>query len=237
MAKINKKVLSSKVYETLRGMISEHRFKPGARINVEGLSKELGVSRTPVWEAVRRLELEGLVENIPYRGVFMVEMTLPRALELYQVREVLEGLAGRLAAQNVSEKALERMVKGLEVQVEVIERGDLLGYSQYDFDFHSIIHKLSHNSVLQEMLETLKAKMQPINMDVKPILPRLYEDHTDILNALRSKDSDQMEKVLRRHNRVVQNQIKKELETFGKRFAEITERSNSSRSKKQGRDS
>ena len=224
MAKISKKVLSSKVHEILRGMISEHRFKPGARINVEGLSKELGVSRTPVWEAVRRLEMEGLVENVPYRGVFMVEMTLPRALELYQVREVLEGLAGRLAAQHASEKAIERMAKGLEVQVDVIERGDLLGYSQYDFEFHSIIHKLTHNSVLQEMLETLKAKMQPINMDVKPILPRLYEDHTEILDALKSRDSDQMEKVLRRHNRVVQNQIKKEMEAFGKKFPGFAER-------------
>jgi DNA-binding GntR family transcriptional regulator len=224
MAKISKKVLSSRVYEILRDMIAEHRFKPGARINVEGLSKELGVSRTPVWEAVRRLQLEGLVENIPYRGVFMVEMTLQRALELYQVREVLEGLAGRLAAQHVSEKALERMAKGLEVQVDVIEKGDLLGYSQYDFDFHSVIHKLSHNAVLQEMLETLKAKMQPINMDVKPILSRLYEDHTEILDALKSKDADQMEKVLRRHNRVVQNQIKKEMETLGKRFPGFGER-------------
>jgi len=224
MAKISKKVLSSKVYEILREMIAEHRFKPGARINVEGLSKELGVSRTPVWEAVRRLELQGLVENIPYRGVFMVEMTLQRALELYQVREVLESLAGRLAAQHVSDKALEKMAKGLEVQMDIIERGDLLGYSQYDFDFHSVIHKLSHNAVLQEMLETLKAKMQPINMDVKPILPRLYEDHTEILEALKSRDSDQMEKVLCRHNRVVQNQIKKEMETFGKKFPGFADR-------------
>jgi DNA-binding GntR family transcriptional regulator len=227
MAKISKKVLSSKVYETLRAMITEHRFKPGARINVEGLSKELGVSRTPVWEAVRRLEMEGLVENIPYRGVFMVEMTLHRALELYQVREVLEGLAGRLAVQHTNEKALEKMAKGLEVQVDIIERGDLLGYSQYDFDFHAIIHKLSHNSVLQEMLDMLKAKMQPFNMDIKPILPRLYEDHTEIRDALESGDADHMEKVLRRHNRVVQNQIRKEIETFGKRFPGFAERNNS----------
>ena len=84
MPKINRTVLSTKVYAALKEMIADYRFKPGARLNVEKISKELEVSRTPVWEAVRRLQQEGLLENIPYRGVFMVEMTLDRALELFQ---------------------------------------------------------------------------------------------------------------------------------------------------------
>jgi DNA-binding GntR family transcriptional regulator len=211
MPKMTKKVLSSRVYEMLKEMIAKHRFSPGTRVNVEALSRELGLSRTPVWEAIRRLELEGLLYNIPYRGVFMTEMTLERALELYQVREVLEGLAGRLAASHVSEKALEKMAKELTVQREVIEREDLVGYSQCDFDFHDIIHKLSNNTVLQEMLETLKAKMQPIRMDIKPILPRLYEGHRTMVEALRSRKGDRVEKVIRLHNRLVQNQIRKEM--------------------------
>ena len=80
MTKISRNVLSSKVYTAIKEMIANHRFQPGARLNVEKISKELEVSRTPVWEAVRRLQQEGLLENIPYRGVFMVEMTLERAL-------------------------------------------------------------------------------------------------------------------------------------------------------------
>jgi len=99
MPKISRNVLSNKVYAAIKEMVANHRFQPGARLNVEKISKELEVSRTPVWEAVRRLQQEGLLQNIPYRGVFMVEMTLERALELYQVREALEGLAARLAAQ------------------------------------------------------------------------------------------------------------------------------------------
>lgn len=220
MPKMAKKVLSSRVYEMLREMIAKHRFSPGARVNVEALSRELGLSRTPVWEAVRRLELEGLLYNVPYRGVFMTEMTLERALELYQVREVLEGLAGRLAADHVTEKVLEKMAKALEEQKEVIERGDLVGYSQCDFDFHEIIHKLSHNTVLQEMLETLKAKMQPIKMDITPILPRLYEGHQEIVEALRSGRGDRVEEVVRLHNRFVQEQIRKEIESSRRKFAE-----------------
>jgi len=216
MTKISKKVLSSRVYETIREMIAQHRFHPGAWLNVERLSKELGVSRTPVWEAVRRLELEGLVKNIPYRGVFMVEMTLERALELYQVREVLEGLAGRLAAQHAGEKALERMAEGLEHQARAIQKGDVVDYSEFDFEFHAIIHKLSRSAVLQEILDSLKAKMQPINMDVRPVLHRLYKDHKEIVEALRSRDPDLTDRIIRRHNRVIQDQIRKQMESFEK---------------------
>ena len=217
MPKISRNVLSNKVYAALKEMIANHRFQPGARLNVEKISKELEVSRTPVWEAVRRLQQEGLLENIPYRGVFMVEMTLERALELYQVREALEGLAARLAALYANEKILEKMGETLENQIRVIEKGDLLGYSRTDFDFHGLIHKMSRNSVLQEMLESLKTKMQPITMEVRPILPRLYEDHLEIIDAIRSKDPEKSEKILRRHNRVVQTQIQKEIEQLGGR--------------------
>jgi DNA-binding GntR family transcriptional regulator len=217
MPKISRSVLSSKVYVAIKEMIANHRFQPGTRLNVEKLSKELEVSRTPVWEAVRRLQQEGLLENIPYRGVFMVEMTLDRALELYQVREALEGLSARLAALYANEKILEKMKETLENQIKVIERGDLLGYSRSDFEFHSLIHKMSRNSVLQEMLESLKTKMQPITMEVRPILPRLYEDHLEILDAIQSKDPEKSEKILRRHNRVVQNQIQKGIEQLGVR--------------------
>ena len=99
MVKIKREILNSKVYAALKEMIAEHRFQPGAHLNVEKVAKELSVSRTPVWEAVRRLEQEGLLINIPNRGVFMFEMTLDIAFELYQVRETLERLAGRLAAK------------------------------------------------------------------------------------------------------------------------------------------
>ncbi len=217
MPKISRNVLSNKVYAAIKEMVANHRFQPGARLNVEKISKELEVSRTPVWEAVRRLQQEGLLQNIPYRGVFMVEMTLERALELYQVREALEGLAARLAALNANEKILDKMGETLENQIKVIEKGDLLGYSRTDFDFHGLIHKMSRNAVLQEMLESLKTKMQPITIEVRPLLPRLYEDHLEIIDVIRSKDPEKSEKVLRRHNRVVQTQIQKEIERLGGR--------------------
>jgi DNA-binding GntR family transcriptional regulator len=133
------------------------------------------------------------------------------------VREALEGLAARLAALYSNEKILDKMGEILENQVKAVEKGDLLGYSRTDFDFHGLIHKMSRNAVLQEMLESLKTKMQPITVEVRPLLQRLYEDHLEIIDVIRAKDPEKSEKVLRRHNRVVQAQIQKEIERLGGR--------------------
>ncbi len=90
-------------------MIAARRFSSGIWINVEELTKELGVSRTPIRQAMKQLEAEGLVTHIPHRGIRMAEMTLEMARDLYQVREVLEGLAAGLAAEKISAEALARV--------------------------------------------------------------------------------------------------------------------------------
>ncbi len=219
MLKIKREALSNKVYIALKEMIAEYRFQPGARLNVEKLTREFGVSRTPVWEAVRRLEQEGLLKNIPNRGVFMVEMTMEMALEIFQVREALERMAGRLAAENNIDKGtLEKMANCLEEQLKVLGQGDLIGYSKLDFDFHSMIYKKIQNSFLHEMLDSIKTKMQPFNMQIKPILTQLYRDHLEIFKALESKDPDMAEKVFIRHNKNILNQIKKDMEITAERI-------------------
>ncbi|MFB3884556.1 MAG: GntR family transcriptional regulator [Thermodesulfobacteriota bacterium] len=217
MARIKKEVLSSKVYNSLKEMIADYRFQPGKRVNVERLTRELEVSRTPIWEAVRRLEQEGLLKNIPNRGVFMVEMTLEKALEIFQVRGALERVAGRLAAENVDEKVLDKMNRCLEEQYKAIESGDLVRYSRLDFDFHSMVYKTTQNGFLQEMLDSIKTRMQPFKIELKPILPDLYKGHLQILNALRSKNPDEVERAFIEHNEKVLDQIRKDMEMEAER--------------------
>jgi DNA-binding GntR family transcriptional regulator len=202
MRKIERKKLSNQVYTILKEMIANHRFQPGTRINVEQITKELKVSRTPVWEAVGRLEQEGLVENIPNRGVFMAVLTPQKALDLYAVREVLEGMAARLTAVRIDQKSLATMEACLEKQQVVVKQQNLKEYSKLDFQFHATVYELCGNAYLQEMLEAIKSKMRPIQLSlhVEPVLPRLYEDHVNLLDALRFHDPDRAEKVFREHN-------------------------------------
>ncbi len=206
--KVNKQRLSHQVYDILKNMILNHRFSPGARINVEQIAKEVGASRTPVWEAVHRLMQEGLLENIPNRGVFMAILTPKVAIEMYTVRQALEGLAARLAAQNANEKAIKKMMACLEKQAKAVEKEDLIAYSKLDFEFHAIIYELSGNQTLQEMLEAIKNKMRPIAMLINPILPELYKHHLKILEAIINKDSVEAEKAFIEHNQCMIDQIK-----------------------------
>ena len=205
---VSKERLSNQVYSILKEMIANHRFTPGARINIEQLTKELGTSRTPVWEAVHRLIQEGLLTNIPNRGVFMVELTPRTALELYTVREELEGLAARLAVQNIDDKVVKKMKNCLEEQYKVVRKKDLLGYSRLDFDFHAMVYEACGNSILQEMLETIKGKMRPIAMHIDLVLPQLYEEHLRILEAIKERDAQKAERAFHTHNRHIIEQIK-----------------------------
>jgi len=131
---------------------------------------------------------------------------------MYQVREVLEGLAGRLAATNINNKALEELKRCLNSQVTVVEEGDLISYSKLDFDFHATIYRQTGNPVLQEMLESIKNRIRPVVMLTKPVLSRLLKDHREILRSLKSGDPERAEQAFKRHNRKMQAQIRNEFE-------------------------
>jgi DNA-binding GntR family transcriptional regulator len=212
-----KELKSSQVYAALKEMIADYRFQPGARLNVEKLAREFRLSRIPVWEAVRRLEQEGLLQTIPNRGVFMAEMTLERAFELFQVRGALERLAGRLAAEKMDKRTLAKAEKCLFRQLKVVEKGDLVGYSQADYEFHSLIYRSTGNRTLEEMLESVKTKMQPVGLQVSPILINLYEDHRAIFEGLRKKDPERVERAFQGHNQRVLERIIEEIQASRKR--------------------
>jgi len=118
--------LNAQVYDILKEMIADRRFAPGSSLNVERLTQELGVSRTPIWEAIRRLEQEGIVFHTPHKGVRLVELTRKMALELYEVRETMEAMARtgcveiRYGIESGSDAVLQRTKKGFD-SVETID--------------------------------------------------------------------------------------------------------------------
>ncbi|MGO9622590.1 MAG: GntR family transcriptional regulator [Desulfobaccales bacterium] len=212
MAKLQREKLGDQIYTVLKKMIANYRFQPGARLNIESIARELEVSRTPVWEAVRRLEQEGLVENIPNRGVFMSSLTAENALDLYAVREVLEGMAARLAATRIDESSLGKMAKFILRQREVIEKHDILGYSKLDFEFHATVYDACGNEWLKELLETIKNKMRPLTLHMQPDFSKLIDQHAELVWALRGRDPEKAEEAFRRHNRYMMAQIREDLD-------------------------
>ena len=199
--------LSERAYLRIKKMISDYRFSPGSRLNVEQLARGLGNSRTPIWEAVRRLEQEGLVKNVPNRGVFLMELTHGAAIELYTVREVLEGMAARLAVSRISDKTLEKMEKMLLAQERIVAEEDLVAYSKSDFDFHGAIYAACGNAILREMLESIKEKVRPFELQITPILSELFNDHQMIVRAMRLRDPLLAEVAFREHNQRILRQL------------------------------
>ncbi len=212
MSILRQEKLSNRVYAVLKQMIADYRFQPGARLNVEQLSKEMGVSRTPVWEAIGKLEQEGLIETIPNRGVFMAVLTPEKALDLYAVREVLEGMAGKLSALNINASQLLEMEENLIEQEVVVEQMDLIKYSQLDFRFHAIVYESCGNPVLDELLGAIKNKMRPLSLELKSYLAALYKDHQEIVQALRLGSPEKSEKAFVKHNKRMIRLIKAKMQ-------------------------
>ena len=199
--KISKQALRGQVYEKLHEMIENRRFSPGERINVEKLTEELGVSRTPVWQAVGLLEKEGILVYNPYKGVFINKLTKKQAVELYSVRETLECMAAELAVQKITAQTLDRMKQNLESQKDVVcDSKNLIEYSKLDFLFHSEVYNASGNEYLIELLATVKNKMRPLVDHLDSILPELYNDHLEAYNALLERNTERAREAFRTHN-------------------------------------
>jgi len=133
------------------------------------------------------------------------------AFELYQVREELEALAASLAAPGIEDSVLKEMEDCLQLQRQVIEKADLVAYSRLDFEFHAAVYLASGNQVLQELLETIKNKMRPLSLQVHPLLSRFYQDHQDILSALKKHDPAAAAAAFRRHNSKMKELMRSEM--------------------------
>lgn len=186
--------------EAVREMIQSYRFAPGKWINVERLAKDLGVSRTPVCQALKVLESEGLVKHVPKQGIRMANMTLDMADDLYFVRGMLEGMAARLAAEKISRKTVLRLEAILKKQNQIVQKKDVLAYSNSDFLFHGIIYDSCGNWLLRELLENIRARSRPFVCDITPILPDLFRDHSKIVKTFKQRDPLAAEKVICKHN-------------------------------------
>ncbi len=200
-----KELLAEKVYQGIRHMIADYRWKPGVRVNVMKMARELGVSRTPVWEAVRRLEQEGILRSIPNRGVFMAETSLERSLDVIQARGALDLLAVRLAASRMTKGVLDRIGRCLSEQLLAIEGEDVVRYSSADFQFHRLVYAAGGNTYILELFESIALQMRPTRLRILPALPSLYLCHQEILQGLADGDSGLAEKAMIRHTEIILN--------------------------------
>jgi DNA-binding GntR family transcriptional regulator len=133
-------------------------------------------------------------------------MNLEMAYDLYAVRESLEGLAARLATEKINGKAVTRLESLLKKQHQIVQLHDVVAYSKLDFEFHGVIYEYCG---IRELLENIKARARPFVCDITPILPALYQDHVDVIEAFKSRDSAGAKKAICRHNARMRRQIER----------------------------
>lgn len=154
----NYKPLRDIVFESLREAILNQVLQPGERLMEIQLAEEMGVSRTPVREAIRKLELEGFVIIIPRKGAYVSQISLKDIHELYEIRANLESLACSLAAERATPDEIEEMEKLLVIENEALDKLDL-ETEEINIDIHDLIYKSARNERLLSILNNLREQI------------------------------------------------------------------------------
>jgi DNA-binding GntR family transcriptional regulator len=202
MRKIPRVNITEATYSAVKQVLLSSKYSPGGRVAIDELCQSLDVSRTPVFDALNRLEAEGLVEIVPRKGVYLVTFSEEKALELYAVREVLEGMATRLAAKNLTDKQLDQLRKTLEKQLFCLNSGDTEGYAGATIKFHNTILEAAGNKILERSLGAIYSQMEALRLRTLYLPTRLrqsFAEHQRIFRALLKRDAELCEREARSH--------------------------------------
>ena len=207
------RTLADRVYAQLRSAILDGDIQPGSKISEPELAKSYGVSRSSLREAIAKLESSNLVERQANVGARVVSLSNESLLEIYQVRESLEGLAARLAAENMTDKEVHRLEAMLEQQKPQPGPYSLTDYQSVDFDFHYCIVLGSHNERLIRILS--RDLFELVHFYRKkfsgsgPRPEQAHNEHSEIVSAIRRKDGEMAEMMMRHHIRAAREHAKK----------------------------
>ncbi len=188
------------IFRTLRSRIAQQQIAPGAKLRETDLADEFGVSRARIRDALAALEQRGLVQRIPNRGAVVMRLDLSQVFYIYDLREVLEGLASRLATQNVPGESWRADLERFQALKEMVERGDLHEYIEHYEALRRRIIEAARNPVLAEMLDIIFEKTQVLIRRIL-ILPGRAEvgreQHVEMLEAMCRGDAEEAERVRR----------------------------------------
>jgi DNA-binding GntR family transcriptional regulator len=202
--------LADAVSDALRDAITDGTFGPGSRLREVALAKHFGVSATPVREALRRLEREGLVAVDPYRGATVATLSAAQLADLYEIHELLECRAVRRAAQ-AADRDLPDLEPILAEAETLLTEPDQTSFNRLDLAFHRTLNRSGGNPPLAELIEQLHRRIQGVRIRHAGHLPGRpalsHAQHREILEAVRGGDVDRAEALARRHIRSVRDAV------------------------------
>lgn len=194
--------LRGQVFHAIREDILKGRYKENDELRETTLGKELGVSRTPVREALRQLELEGLVKIIPNRGAFVTGISEKDVRDIYMVRSVLEGLCVQMAAEHMTKECIDELEEVLLLAEYYLEKGNMEQLTELDGKFHQILYTASESRILEHVLSDFHKYVQLArrnSVKTESRAQKSLEEHREILEALKENDAEKAEKLANTH--------------------------------------
>ena len=203
--------LEDAVYSQLEEEILSGKLLPGEQLRELALSRRLNVSRTPVRGALHRLAEEGLVDIVPNKGATVVGINTDDLIDIYRIRERLEGLASSLAAERITEEELDKLSEAVDLSSFYIKRQDTEHIKELDTIFHSTIYKASGSRFLERTLSELHRKIKSYrkrSLSVPGRLEKSEEEHREILAAIKAGDSEMADRLTSLHiQRALENML------------------------------
>jgi DNA-binding GntR family transcriptional regulator len=198
------KTVREAVYQKLRNAIIDGYFKSGDALVERILSKDMHVSRTPIREALRKLELEGLVTNVPYRGVMVTELTREDVDQIYEVHEVLHARAAILATRYATEETFQSLDRCIKIAVDQFKLGETEKMIMNNRLFHNIIYDASRNLYIIQMMNNIYAKIALLRVKTLSNTDRAIQnigEHIKLYNAMKNRNEKLAEEITIDHIR------------------------------------
>ncbi|MCF8143866.1 MAG: GntR family transcriptional regulator [Deltaproteobacteria bacterium] len=202
MQKIHATTLHQEIVSRIRKMIQKGILVRGQKVSEKDLCESMGVSRTPVREALRQLTSEGLIQLIPHKGAFVSQPCIEEISDLFEVMGVLEGACARLAVIRMKERDLQKIEALHEVLESHFRNRDHEAYLKTNHIIHAFIQELTGNRVLNDLINGLRQKIllyrqrqlyQPERFD------QSIQEHRNLIGAFRTRDSDSAESLMKHH--------------------------------------
>ena len=196
------KPLREVIFNTLREAIIVGELKPGERLMEVKLAEKMGVSRTPVREAIRKLELEGLVDMLPRKGAHVADLSVKDIMDVLEVRSTLDGLASSLSALRITDEEIKELKHLLTQFINCVEKENLQGSIKKDAEFHDIIYRSSRNDKLIQITNNLREQVQRFRVIyIKDYSSsrELIKEHNEIFDAITRRDAEAAMKCANKH--------------------------------------
>lgn len=208
------KPLRELVCENIRQAIIDGTFSPGERLMEIQLADEMGVSRTPVREAIRKLELEGFVVMIPRRGTYVADISIRDITEIYEIRTCLDVLSAGLAAERITDEELEALNRLLVEIGQYIAENNMEKIVEADTAFHDILYQASRNERLRSIINNLREQLTGIrgrSMSYPGRLVETMDEHRALVDSIATRDVERAQNAARVHIENAEHTLMKSL--------------------------